>query len=169
MPDSIIKIVFGESLATYMEWVKIAVPAVIIVGLFFLGLYYERRGRRKKEEEILNRLRKMFHKDIVENYRILKEIKAMMIGDLLNALTRLSFLVYEKYLDRVCELKEEDMKIIYDTYSAIQWAMRIGKQDGEMYGGSSELLNEKIENHVKQNYEVVLAALEKGVRYFEGE
>jgi len=78
-------------------------------------------------------IRSILFKEVSENYKELirfipKGTDQPEIGSLLSALTNLSSSIYDNYLDRLCELEEEEVDSIYEAYRKVKWGVKSSEQ-----------------------------------------
>ena len=72
---------------------------------------------------------------MAENYKEIfrffpkKGADELMIGSIFGAFSNLSSSVYDKYLDRLCKLREEEINRIYNAYKMIRFAARVNDKD----------------------------------------
>lgn len=133
MGNSTLRIVFGENI----EWLKIAFQAIlqggVAIGIFLLGVRFERRRRIKAEEESLRKIRAIFRMELSNNYKLMirytpaKDQKAPSPELLARMFLDLESSVYDRYLDRLCDLEEELMHSMYRSYKHIRNCIRNGK------------------------------------------
>ena len=169
MFESILKIVFGERPPVSMELLKIALQAIVTVGVFFLGVYYEHRRKAAVEEKTLSNIRKILHKELKHNYRLIirhtpreKPIKKLHRDILVDLLKdELPSSVYEKYLGRLAELPTGEMDKIYNAYTHIKECVEIGRQTRE-YIERSDIIKARVKAEIIVG--VDLAAIEESIR-----
>ena len=177
MSDSIFRIVFGANTPIYVEWLKIAAQAIlqaaVAVGIFFLGIRYERRQTRRGEEKKLSNLRRILKLELAENYT--KLIKAMPKEQddhsktwfTACALSELEYSIYTEYLGNLCDLEPEQMIHVARAYRVIQSFGAMAKRHLEEYPQPDQLPTASDVERMVNISELTAEAIRQAMRTFK--
>ena len=109
------------------------------VATFFLGYLLKRWEETHKRKRELGNIRAVLCKELSQNYWEINRLTPIQGGRrpnpyvLAHVLSSLSFSVYDKYLDRISELKRIEIDRLYDAYLRIKEAAKESSEFLEIY------------------------------------
>ena len=151
-------------MGSFLVLVKIVLPpllqGIVAVGIFFLGCIYNERTRRKEEKKKKANLKLMLSEELKENYPILLELTRIDYQNVTqteNAVGKLSFSVYQEYLNRLDALEPSEVRKILAAYSFMEKVVNQYKTQVARSRGSTSIHQEWYGNLCKELEKVATA------------